>query len=207
MIYLESYKVGKVIKSYNKWVKDMGHYYGDERLSQVAWTNLTKLFRSYKMMIGDTKDVGRILDFGCGNGFLLDYLNENNIKYEYLGVDIRKEVIEEAKKHYPDEEFLVIKKIKDVPKNYYDLVFAHGVFTTQMDENDILEFVNYFIGSKKIVFSFLPTSVNKGITYSYDIYTYYNPLNLKLFLKDNIKNGSFSIHMIDRSESFITWEK
>jgi hypothetical protein len=136
----------------------------------------------------------------------LDFLKENEYNYQYLGVDIRKEVVEEAKGLHPDEKFSSIQRIEDVPLDNYDLVFAHGVFTTQMDENDILEFVDYFSESNKIIFSFIRTNNKRVISKKKDIYTFYNPRNLKMYLSKNIESGNFNLSVLNDTDDFITWE-
>lgn len=208
MIYLENYRkrIGKVVKSYDKWMVDMENSLSDNRLSQVAWNDFDKLFDSYRKMLGPNKDLGKILDFGCGNGLLLDFLKENGYSYQYLGVDIRKEVIEEARSIHPNEEFSSIQKIEDVPQDKYDLVFAHGVFTTQMDEKDILEFVDYFSDSNRIIFSFIRTNSKRVISKKKDIYTFYNSRNLKMYLSKNIEFGNFRLNVLNDTDDIITWE-
>lgn len=65
-----------------------------------------------------------VLDAGCGTGYLYNELQ----KTQYLGIDFSKELIEIAKKRYPQacfkQEDLLEVKLKD---NYFDKIFSIGV--------------------------------------------------------------------------------
>ena len=49
----------------------------------------------------------RIIDFGCGTGFLLDILGKSINFDNYLGIDISKEMIGFAKAKYPNASFIL----------------------------------------------------------------------------------------------------
>src|SRR5215472_14187713 len=46
-----------------------------------------------------------ILDFGCGAGYVLDYLRQTGRPAELAGIDCDPEIIEFARAHYPDVDF------------------------------------------------------------------------------------------------------
>lgn len=58
------------------------------------------------------KNVKRILDAGCGNGYLAGKLA--NLGYEVIGIDIAEDGIAIAKEHYPDQKFLVASVYDDL---------------------------------------------------------------------------------------------
>ncbi len=67
-----------------------------------------------------------ILDAGCGLGDLLPFLYAKSPNFKYLGVDINKEFIELAKKHYEGHRFEVGDPFnKSVGK--FDVVISSGV--------------------------------------------------------------------------------
>jgi SAM-dependent methyltransferase len=73
----------------------------------------------------------RLLDFGCGNGLLVDFLNENGCQCEYYGWDISDAMIEVAKKRHPEVTFSVVDILKDDItrfSGFFDYVLASGVF-------------------------------------------------------------------------------
>lgn len=66
-------------------------YHRDQFAHYLRWTHILK-----EMKIGDT-----VLDFGCGNGNLLEVLYRNRFKAaRYIGVDIRQKTIEEARQKF-----------------------------------------------------------------------------------------------------------
>lgn len=81
--------------------------------------------------IGDyIKDGDKILDFGCGNGRLLELFEGKKINY--TGVDVSEKLIEIAKNKYPDEN-IKFQKITSqaslaLPDNYFNAVYSIAVF-------------------------------------------------------------------------------
>jgi SAM-dependent methyltransferase len=70
----------------------------------------------------------KVLDIGCGNGRLLSALPEN---IQYLGIDLCKGLIEEARKKYPGRRFIVGDFLTLPYKRLgmdYDFIFAIAVF-------------------------------------------------------------------------------
>jgi ubiquinone/menaquinone biosynthesis C-methylase UbiE len=65
----------------------------------------------------------RILDFGCGIGRLTSFLRKTGAKV--IGVDITKEMIEKAKKKYPEETFICYDGGKlPFDDNYFDHIVS-----------------------------------------------------------------------------------
>jgi ubiquinone/menaquinone biosynthesis C-methylase UbiE len=75
-------------------------------------------------------DGDKILDYGCGNGRLLEILK--NKKIEYVGVDISQKLISLAKEKYPDysESFAKITGLASLafPDNYFNRIISVAVF-------------------------------------------------------------------------------
>lgn len=79
------------------------------------------------------KDGQNILDWGCGNGHLLEFFTGKDIKY--FGVDISDKLIDLANKLYSDEIrtgraqfFKTGDKAKDFSNDWFDLVFMIASF-------------------------------------------------------------------------------
>lgn len=103
----------------------------------VHWVGKDKTWLRFKILteIDDLNDK-RMLDFGCGNSLLLDFLKENNITCEYFGWDISEKMIKAAKKRHPRATFKVINVFKDDLKkfnNFFDYVLISGVFYIKVD--------------------------------------------------------------------------
>ncbi len=88
------------------------------------------------------KSEGKILDFGCGNGRLVDFLEGTEL--DYVGVDTSHKLIEIARKEYPSKSFVKIEDEKRLPfdDNEFDMVFSIAVFhhfTPKMTDNALME--------------------------------------------------------------------
>jgi len=65
----------------------------------------------------------KILDLGCGNGRILEILEDKNI--DYVGLDNSEKLIEIAKKNYPQAKFLVGDALSlPFPNDFFDKVFS-----------------------------------------------------------------------------------
>lgn len=80
--------------------------------------------------IGDyVQDGDKVLDFGCGNGRLLELFEGKQI--EYIGVDVSEKLIEIAKNKYPSDG-ISFQKITGqaslaFPDNYFNSVYSIAV--------------------------------------------------------------------------------
>ena len=84
---------------------------------------------------------GQILDVGCANGGLLQFLSEEEFE-GYIGVDFDRVRIDEAKCTYPDKQFYVLDAA-------YGLPFADESFDVVVCA-DMLEHIPYDIASKLV---------------------------------------------------------
>lgn len=116
------------------------HFRGNSVTPQaVLWPNATDLMHRFHALTGDidwtkydTKNRLRLLDIGCGPGFLLDYLHSLNVldRVEYCGVDLNSDVLAAARHRWPDHNF----QLRDVretpfPHRAFDVAIFCGVFT------------------------------------------------------------------------------
>lgn len=76
-----------------------------------------------------------LLEFGCGYGHLVDYLDANSFRPErYIGVDIVHESLDAAKKRFAGRENLDWRlDANDAPRT--DYLVASGVFNIKLDES------------------------------------------------------------------------
>ena len=85
-----------------------------------AWEEMEELGR-------EVFEGARVLDVGCGNGRLLSVLPKN---IQYLGIDLCKGLVEEAKRKYPERRFIV-GDFLTIPYERigqeYDFIFAIAV--------------------------------------------------------------------------------
>ena len=86
------------------------------------------------------KDEEKVLDLGCGNGRLLELLQDKKI--EYVGLDNSQKLIEIAKEKHPNFQFLVADALS-LPflADSFDKVFSISVFHHIPSEEFRLKFL------------------------------------------------------------------
>jgi ubiquinone/menaquinone biosynthesis C-methylase UbiE len=101
-------------------------------LMAEKFSETRKFFWRGLEFIGDyTKNGDRILDYGCGNGRLLELINNKNV--EYIGVDVSQKLIDIAKSKYASDNLNFLKisssqtslPFKD---NFFNTVYSIAVF-------------------------------------------------------------------------------
>lgn len=74
----------------------------------------------------------KILELGCGDGRLLQYLQEHtNKQYDYTGVDISKKLLSIGKKNNPQSKRIhtdMLKYVQEPQQETYDIVIAIAAF-------------------------------------------------------------------------------
>jgi SAM-dependent methyltransferase len=104
----------------------------------VQWPNAPDLATRYEVLLGPLHLAARsgeprvrLLDLGCGPGFLLDYLQANALldKVDYLGVDVSEATMGHARVRWPRQRF----ELRDVrqqpfPEGSFDYAIICGVF-------------------------------------------------------------------------------
>ena len=92
-------------------------------------------FRAIKEQVN--KNGLKILDYGCGLGYLYDYLIKTKFSFEYTGIDIVPQFIDSCKSKYPKACFDLIDPTLPVCGEY-DIVFASGVFNLMTHESEVI---------------------------------------------------------------------
>lgn len=69
----------------------------------------------------------KILDLACGNGRLVNFLDK---KHKYIGMDISRNLIKNAKKLHPKHKFQVgdMLDLSDLKKNHFDVLTCVAAF-------------------------------------------------------------------------------
>lgn len=112
---------------------------GGDRSRMVAWEAPRSQLKNFQMVSNFIGNNDSLLDYGCGVGDFIKYLNDADKKVsDYLGVDINDEFIKIAKETYVDNNFKLIKGVDDISGNY-DVVCAIGVFTWYITREDFIE--------------------------------------------------------------------
>lgn len=128
----------KTFSKLSKHYDDLFEKYGDNVKSSQQSNNLTRK-RRLKILTQEIKlsKNTSVLDFGCGTGYLLEFLKNNKFKGKYTGIDISKKVIEHAnkKKNYKNAEFLNINLMNSKINKKYDYIIVNGTFNNNTSNN------------------------------------------------------------------------
>ncbi len=81
-----------------------------------------------------------ILDYGCGYGALLQYLNKSGYNSSYYGFDISDEMIAQAKKSNGNDNAVWTTKLAS--EETFDYTIASGIFNVRLGTNDA-DWTNY----------------------------------------------------------------
>lgn len=88
-------------------------------------------FAKYKIDIVKRKtasNIKTILEYGCGIGRNIPFLQDAFKNSEIHGTDISQDSLTLAKKTNPNVHFFPLHSNTNLPKEYYDLIFIAGVF-------------------------------------------------------------------------------
>ena len=109
---------------YDYWDGDRKVNYGGYKYIEGRWEKVAKeMVKYYKL-----PDNPKILDVGCGKGYLLFDFLKILPKSEIFGIDISEYAIENSKEEI--REYLKVGNCNELPwpDNYFDLVFSINTF-------------------------------------------------------------------------------
>jgi len=99
---------------------------GYDKIAEDFSRTRLSVWEEFKPLAENVKMGDRVLDLGCGNGRLVELFRGKPI--EYFGIDNSQKLIEIAKHHYPQQEFLVFDGFR-IPfqDNFFDKIFCIAV--------------------------------------------------------------------------------
>ena len=111
--------------------------YGGFRYDPKYWTNVVKdICNYYKLKSGD-----KILDVGCGKGFMLyDFLKYNN-ELDVYGIDISNYAITNCVEYLKEKLKVGNATSLPYPENYFDLVISINTLHN-LEDNKIIKAFN-----------------------------------------------------------------
>lgn len=146
-----------------------------------GWTNKYNQYKRFEILLGiGVKEKDSLLDIGCGAGELVQYLQNNDLKINYTGVDINPIYLRIAYNRFTKDKFL-LSNGWDLDSDMFDWAIASGIFTLEAN----ITFIQWYIGyvMEKLVkkgFAFnllMNNNSNPLISYSPDIV--YNELTCR----------------------------
>lgn len=155
------------------YIKIVEHYelcfekHGDGHRG-VDWPNQHDLRKRFQVMTDLVllKGPCSLLDFGCGSGLLLQWLEEKDLTYaiDYSGCDMSEKFIHFCKQKYREEDndFFQIDALKtpDLLAKY-DYIIMNGVFTMKLELSQE-EMWDHFTKLITVLFQ----KANKGIAFN-----------------------------------------
>lgn len=125
-----------IIKRYDERLKD----HGADIKALASGTEERRRLRYQVLLEAGIKSGMSVLDLGCGFGDLYAYINEKGFSVDYYGMDINERLIDEAKRRYPDANFLVGDVFENDPGSF-DLILSTSTFNLPLEEEDNYGFV------------------------------------------------------------------
>lgn len=129
--------------NFDKIFKEISNYY-NKRIIQykdtpksVGQRNIKTLEKRLSILleVGDLRK-SKILDFGCGTGFLYEFLKKKiNFQGKYVGYDISSEMVDLAKKKYKKAKFEKKDIFKSKINEKFDYVIINGTFNYKFNNN------------------------------------------------------------------------
>ena len=110
-------------------------------------------FRKYAKIVKYLKEGSSVLDLGCGTGLFYEFLTQHLKHFQYLGVDPSEELIEIARKKYPDADSFVVDEAEKISVDFKPTLV---VSFTAIHHFSSLDFLKKF--SSLIVISVLKKS-------------------------------------------------
>lgn len=119
--------------------------------------------------IGRQPDAAQsLLDVGCGYGSLLDEMKARGLDLSYTGIDICGAMIDIARAHHPDAEWLVADILQMTGDRSYDYAVCNGILTLKLtvSQRDMDAFLKavvtrmFRIARVGIAFNVMTTHVN-----------------------------------------------
>jgi len=166
----------------------------------VDWNGKESHFLRFKQLakIFNSNQNISILDYGCGYGSLIDYLDEHGYSYSYTGFDISCEMIEKGKLLHQKENIFFTSENNELKK--HDYVIANGIFNIKLKfkEEKWKRYVLDTIGvldkhaTKGFAFNILTSYSDED--YQKDYLYYANPLLYFDYCKNNFSKNVALLH-------------
>lgn len=106
--------------------------YGDSPQG-VDWPNARDAQTRYRVMLDVVRGgEAALLDLGCGAGHLLELIEQEDRRLDYVGYDLSEAFVELCKRKFPRHEFRRVDVLtQDFP--VFDYVIMNGLFTERRE--------------------------------------------------------------------------
>jgi len=186
---MKSFKLWEITNNRNKFYNETSQSYEMDSSEIVGWmdgkSNQLKRFQTL-LDIG-IKNGDSVLDFGCGIGHMVEYINNTGMKVKYTGIDTNKDAIQKAKRAFILSDIMGVQpmtsstgiifshgSVQDIKENY-DWVVASGVFNYKFPKAEMIQTVNTLLNH-----------ANKGVAFNLLEEGHITNSNYEFYSKDRI---------------------
>lgn len=166
----------------------------------VDWNGKASHFLRFEQLtklIGDDEHFS-LLDYGCGFGSLIEFLNSSKYSFDYTGFDISEEMIKKGKELHTKSNLQFFSNAEALKMS--DYVIANGIFNVKLKEEEevwkkyIYDTVLKMSGLARKGLSFNILTSYSDEEYKKDYLYYANPLEVFDFCKKNISKNVALLH-------------
>ena len=189
---MKSFKLWEITNNRNNFYNEKSQSYEMDSAEIVGWMDGKKnqLKRFQTLLDIGVKNGDSVLDFGCGIGHMVEYINDTGLKVNYTGIDTNEDAIRKAKSAFILADIMGVHpmtsstgiifshgSVQDIKENY-DWVVASGVFNYKFPKAEMIQTVNGLLdhANKGIAFNLLEEGhiVHPDyVFYKKDIITHY----------------------------------
>lgn len=138
------------------------------KVNTVRWCTLLvrKVFCRHKsepldLFYRNIKDGDKVLDIGCGDGYVYNYLWNRGRKMEFLGLDINERMIGHCRRKFPDQVWLCastinLSRLKKKP----DAITYFGVLHHMKSISDMRKSLKCSLENSNVVMLYEPLQSN-----------------------------------------------
>jgi len=170
---------------YDQLLGKVEEYYTDKVLTYgtnhkgVDWNSRESQETRYEQLLKvcNEKEKFTIIDYGCGYGYLFEYMKSKSYNFEYYGFDISEEMVNKAKQIYKANNCTFFNNTNTDIKT--DYCVASGIFNVKFDTN-YEKWAEYILN----VLNEINNKTTRG--FSFNCLTKYSD---KEYMKDNLYYG------------------
>ena len=168
---MKSFKLWEITNNRNNFYNEKSQSYEMNSSEIVGWMDGKKnqLKRFQTLLDIGVKNGDSVLDFGCGIGHMVEYINDTGLKVNYTGIDTNEDAIRKAKNAFILADIMGVHpmasstgiifshgSVQDIKENY-DWVVASGVFNYKFPKAEMIQTVNGLLdhANKGIAFNLL----------------------------------------------------
>ena len=191
------------LKEYNDYYTKRYKDYGID-VKSVGWSSEYGQEVRFEILCDHVSKGDSVLDIGSGFGDLYNFLQENNITSDYLGIDLNKEYTQISQNKYPTANFKNTE-IFSVTGSF-DWVIASGIFCFDIEKYD--EYLEstlthmFKLCNKGVAINFLSdyTSLEKVKPMKYinpaDIINIITNISKKFIIRHDYKTNDFTTFIL-----------